>query len=269
MRRDAAGRTPPPVRSKGAPGARQASPRVLAIAAFVVVMIAVGVGLGVAFGTSSGGNNSTLPQGTPTTGSSTGPAALSGSKEVANLFKGIPQHGLVLGSPFAPAQLTEFIDLQCPVCKDFETTQLPTLVKKYVRTGKLSIKMMPWAIIGPDSLRGQNATIAATLQSKGFQFAEMLYVNQATENTGWLNNAMVAQAAASVDGMHVPQLVADENSSNVQQIVKLVDNYASAHGFNATPTILLAKKGKKPQVVSQGLPTLSTLESQIQAAAGG
>ena len=56
-------------------------------------------------------------------------------------------------------------------------------------------------------MRGRNATIAAGLQNKAFDFAEILYDNQRTENTGWLTSAMVAQAAASIPGLNVPQLL--------------------------------------------------------------
>lgn len=265
-------RTPPPVRSKGAPRGRQASPRVLAIAGITVAII---VAVVVAVVVTHGGNNSAkLDPAVPKTGSATWKDALGGSTEVRRLFSGIPQHGLVLGSSSAPAQLTEFIDLQCPVCQDFETTMLPTLVQKYVRAGKLSIKMQPWEILDRtasehDSARGQAATIAASFQNKGFQFAEMLYLNQGTEDTGWLTENMVGMAAASVDGMKPRQVLSDANSSDVKAIVHDVDSRASTAGFDSTPTLLLASHGRTPNEVANSLPDLSTLESQIDAAIAG
>lgn len=269
LRREAA-RTPPPVRSKGAPGARQASPRVLGIAALVIVLIGVGVALGVVFGTRGGNNGSALPPDVPKVGSATWKGALQGSTDVRSLFTGIPQQGLVLGSATAPATLTEFIDLQCPLCQEFESQQLPTLVKKYVRPGKLSIKMEPWSILSaPDSPRGQAATIAASLQNKAFQFAEMLYLNQGTEDTGWLTPRMVALAAASVDGIDVERVLHDMNGPGVKSLVSAVDNRAATAKFDATPTILLNKLNKPAHVVSVGVPNLPTLESQIDAAIGG
>lgn len=267
MRREAV-RTPPPVRSKGAPGARQASPRVLAIVGVVVLVIVAAV-LAVVFATR--GSNPPVAKDVPTRGSATWKNALPGAIQVRQLFAGIPEQGLYLGSSTAPATLTEFIDLQCPLCKDFELTMLPTIVKKYVKTGKLMIRMEPWSILDrpgtpPDSNRGQAATIAASLQSKAFQFAEMLYLNQGQEDSGWLTDQMINLAAASVDGMQVPQVIGKMGSSGVQSIVKGVDQRAATAGFNATPTLLLNKKGKPAHVVSVGVPNLSTLESQIDAA---
>src|SRR5207245_867061 len=122
---------------------------------------------------------------------SASPSALHGARAVAKRFKGIPQGGLVLGRRKAPVTLIEYIDLQCPVCELFETTEMGRLVKKYVRPGKLKIKMQPWNILDAyykvhDSLRGQEATIGAARQNKAFNFAEVLNDNQGVEGSGWL-----------------------------------------------------------------------------------
>lgn len=267
-----AARTPPPVRSKGVGGARarQASPRALAIAGGVVLIVVIAIVLGVVL---SGGKKTSTAN-FPAVGSATWPGALQGSTDVRDLFKGIPQSGLVLGNPKAPATLTEFIDLQCPVCQEFETTQMPTIVQKYVRTGKLSVRMEPWEILdrpgGPgDSARGQAATIAASLQNKGFQFAQLLYDNQGTEDTGWLTEDVVGSAASSVDGMDPRRVIDEQGASQVKNTISDVDSTASAQKFSATPTILLNHKGKKAHVVSEGLPDAGTLRSQIEAAIQG
>jgi protein-disulfide isomerase len=262
------------VRSKGGgvTRARQASPRTLAIGGVVALAVIIAVVLAVVL---TGGKKSSTPTGNfPAKGSSHWQGALQGAPYVAKLFKGIPQHGLVLGNPNAPATLTEYIDLQCPVCQLFESQQLPTLVQKYVRTGKLNIKMQPWSIRdfpgGPqDSTRGQKATIAASLQNRAFPFAELLYLNQGQENTGWLNDNMVLTAASSVDGMRVQQVPNDAGSSGVKSTVSGVDGTASAAGFNSTPTLLLNHKGQKPHEIASSLPVLSQFESQIESAIAG
>jgi len=275
QRREAATavKTPPPVRSKGGGGVRprQASPRTLGIAGAVVVVAVVAIVLGILL---TGGSKKATAANFPRVGSHTWPNALAGSTDVYKLYKGIPQTGLILGAPNAPATLTEFIDLQCPNCQTFEVQQMPTIVRKYVRTGKLNIRMEPWSIRdfpgGPgDSARGQAATIAASLQNLGFQFAEMLYLNQGAENSGWLDQNMVGFAASSVDGTYPQRILDDLGSSRIKTAVSLVDNTASEHGFNATPTILLNHKGQKARVVSVGVPDFATLESEIQSAIGG
>lgn len=290
QRRQAA-QAPPPVRSKGAGGQRQASPRALAIGGGVILIVIVAIVLAVVLGKSNGnggtgsGDSLTikLASGTASVGSSTSPAALQGATEAAALFKGIPQSHFVLGSHTAPVVLTEFIDLQCPDCRDFETTQLPTLVQKYVRTGKLQIKMEPWEILDrpgtttTDSHRGQKATIAAAAQNKAFQFAEMLYYNQGVEDSNWMNDSMISQAAASVDGLKPAQLVSDANSAATKSLVNDIDTLANqlatrfstggtnGTGFDGTPGLFLSKGKGALQFYGSGVPDLGNLESAINA----
>ena len=131
------------------------------------------------------------------------------------MFKGIPQSGNTLGSPNAPVTMVEYIDLQCPYCREFETVVLPKLLTNYVRTGKLRIEQRLLAFIGPDSVRGRNAALAAGRQNKQFNFSELLYFNQGTENTGWLDQNMVNDAAASIPGLDAEQLKAAQGSPAV------------------------------------------------------
>jgi protein-disulfide isomerase len=278
QRREAAGdavavKGPPRVRSKGAPrgpGApglpgvpRQASPRALAIGGGILAIVAIAVVLGLVL---SGGKSGGVPKGTAAVGSLSN--ALPGAANVQTLFKGVPQHGLTLGSPKAPVQMTLFIDLQCPVCQFWEVNYLPTVVQKYVRTGEVAILLKPWAFIGPDSVRGQAATIAASFQNKAYNFAKVLYDNQQTENTGWLTDAMLAQIAVSVPGLHVYTLFNDRNSSQTKAIVSQVDKLAATDNVTGTPTIFVGKRGKTPKLVgTRGtMPSLKGVEHAIDVA---
>jgi protein-disulfide isomerase len=258
-------KSPPPVRSKGV-GARprQASPRALAIGGAVVALVAIAIVLGVVL---SRGGSSGIPAGTPTIGR-VGADSLPGAGDAAALFKGVPQNGLTLGSPFAPVRMVMFVDLQCPVCQNFELTAMPTLVRKYIRTGKVRVDLEPWAFIGPDSTKGRLATIAASFQNKAYTFAEVLYLNQGQENTGWLTDSMVAQIAASVPGLNVPKLFADRNSAKAKSLGKAVDSAAIADNVQGTPTILIGKRGATPKDVTTpgASPTLQQVTSAIDTA---
>jgi protein-disulfide isomerase len=245
----------------------------------LVVIVAVVLGIVLTRNTSGGGTSGPssydgptigIPAGMPTTGSSSN-APLPYASDVAKMFKGIPQKGLTLGDPNAPVTLIEYIDLQCPACQQFELTELPTLVQKYVRPGKMNIQMRTWNIIDAnhpgtdDSLRGQKVTIGASKQNKAFDFASVLYNNQGIEGTNWLNNAMIGNIAASVDGLNLSQLAKDANSAATKSAYTDVNMAAARGQFAATPTILLATRNGAPQVVKEGVPDLPTLESQIEA----
>jgi len=262
--RRAAAAAPPPVHSKGSPRRRQADPKLLAIAGGAIAVIAVVIVLVVVL--SGGSSNNAALKDLPAVGSCT--TGLPGCSDVESLFKGIPQKGLYLGSPFAKAQMVMFIDLQCPFCQNYETTVMPTIIKKYVRTGKVRVQVQPWAFIGPDSVRGQKAMFAAAKQNKAWNFAEILYVNQSTENTGWLSDSMVAQAAASVNGLNVQKLWSDRGSEAIAKQTDDVAALAQARNVTGTPTVFVGKTGSTPKLVGANgtVPDLAQTEAAIDAA---
>jgi protein-disulfide isomerase len=242
--RRAAVAAPPPVVSKGGVRRRQANPRVLAVAAGVVVLVAVGIGLALAL---SGGGKSS-PANVPSIGNAA--TGLPGSTDIADQLKGIPQRGMTLGSAKAPVTLLEYIDLQCPICREFETSVMPDIISKYVRPGKVKVEARVLQFIGPDSLKARNAMLAAAEQNKAYDFSQVLYANQQTENTGWVTDDMVAQIAASVPGMKVQQLLDARNSSAVKSLGEKYDAQAKADKVPGTPTLYVGKSGTKGQVVN-------------------
>ena len=230
----------PPKRTPTTAAKRQASPKVLMIGGATVAAIIVAIVLGVVL---SGGSSSSLGD-LPAVGSLDN-TNLSGAREVEDLFKGIPQTGTTLGRESAPVTLTQFIDLQCPACRSFETTAFVDIVEKWVRPGKLRVETQAWAFIGPDSVRGQKAVIAAGNQGKAFNFAALLYGNQGVENAGWLDDDMVGRVAAAIPGMQVQRLLDERGSAAVEKAAQEVDARATADGVNSTPTLFVGKTGAK------------------------
>jgi protein-disulfide isomerase len=255
---------PPPVQSKGAPRRRQASPRVLIGAGAAAAVIAIVVVLIVVF---TGGGSST-PKGVPTVGSIAN--GLPSAADVAKNFSGIPQNGMTLGSPSAKVTMIEYIDLQCPFCQQFDTAVFPDIVTQYVRTGKVKVDVRVLDFIGPDSSRGRKAMIAAGDQNRAFNFAEILYFNQGTENTGWLNEDMVASAAASIPGLNVPKLLSDRSSSAVAKAASAFDVEAVEAKVQSTPTVLVGRGAAKPTLVPLQSPTdKATLVAALDTALAG
>jgi protein-disulfide isomerase len=256
---------PPPVRSTGGRG-RQASPRALMIAGGALLLVILAIGLSFAF--MGGGGGSGLPKGAQATGSLAN--ALPGASDVNTLLKGIPQNGTTLGWPFAPVTMTEYIDLQCPICKEFELQVFPDIVKRYVRTKKIKVVVKPWAFIGNDSFRAQGVMLAAAKQNKAFNFEEVLYVNQGTENTGWATDNMLYQIAASVPGLQIHPLFTERHSSAVKQQAAQVAADAQANNVTGTPTIFVNRAGQKPIQVpmASGLDEQTLLKYLNQELAG-
>jgi protein-disulfide isomerase len=251
-RRRQTARTPPPPPVRGR-GRRRASPRVLIAAGVVALLIVVGIVLGVVL---TGGSDS----------SSSAPASkLPDAADVTQLLAGIPQHGNVLGNPNAPVTVIQYIDLQCPFCRQFETEVMPTIVENDVRKGKAKVESRVISIIGPDSQTGREAALAAAQQNKMFNFNQLLYDNQGTENTGWLDDDVIKSAAASIPGLDVSQFQSDRGSDTVKNALATIDSQAKAAGVSGTPTVYVVHNGGKPQLVSStGDP--SALERAINTA---
>jgi len=247
---------PPPVARKGE--RRRASPKLLIVAA-VVALVVAGAAVGIALAV--GGGNSSASGTVPTRGSLTN--AMPDADAVQREFAGIPQHGLVLGSPKAPLTMIEYVDLQCPGCRAFETGVLPSIVPEFVRTGKLKIEARPIGFIGPDSIPARQAAIAASQQNLAFNFMQVIYANQGTENTGWLNQDFIEHAAASVPGMDVRRLLDEQDLSTVKDTADKIDSQANADRVSGTPTLLLGKTGSKLHVVSS---TVTFDEASLAAA---
>jgi len=239
-------------------GTRRASPRVIGVAAGVVVIAAVAIVLAVVLG-----GGSKTKTNVPAVGSLAN--ALPGAAEVHTLFKGIPQSGLQLGKASAPVTVVEYLDLQCPYCREVEVSVIPDIVTRYVRPGKAKIMLHPLAFTGSDSVRGRNALIAASEQDHAFDFADVLYLNQGVENTGWLNDHMVEAAAASIPGLKVPALLDERNAAGVSKLAKQFDSLAAAAHVDATPTFVIGSSfgGAKTTLVA---PTAQALSAAIQAA---
>jgi protein-disulfide isomerase len=245
----------PPVRSTGG---RSASPTVL-VGALVAIAVIVAAVAAVFLLKGNGSNNN---------GSSSA-TVLSGASEVAKQFAGIPQKGDVLGKASAPATMVEYIDLQCPVCRDFETNVMPSVIDRYVRSGKLKVIARPVAIIGSgtDSQRGRLGMIAAGKQNRAFNFAQLLYFNQGPENGGWLDDTMVASAAKSIPGVNVPAVLAAAKSSAAADQAKTYDRQATKDGLSGTPTVLVGPSGGKLTAVAPGLePSTEQMNAAINAA---
>jgi protein-disulfide isomerase len=195
-------------------------------AAIVIVVIAVVV--------SSGGSSKR--------GSSKGDAI--GANQAAQLLNGIPQNGITLGNPKAPVTVQEFADLQCPFCRNYTIQQFPSIVAKYVKTGKVKMVFENYAFIGPDSLTAARAAEAAAKQNKLWHFIDVFYNNQGTENTSYVNDAFLTKIAKGA-GVDPQKMLADTKDPKIDQAIALAQQNAQQAGVNSTPTFLL-KKGAGP-----------------------
>ena len=187
-----------------------------------------------------------------TGGSDNGKATVSKaqSSDVAALFAGIPQKGLVLGDPKAPVTVEEFIDPQCPFCKEFSKSALPTVLNNYVKTGKVKLQMRPLSFIGQDSVTAARMVAAAAQQNKGWTYLDVFYANQGEENSGYVTDDFLRQVGRSVPGLDVTKaLKAAKTDAKLNDVLNEANARAQTLGANSTPTLVATKGSGAPQTI--------------------
>lgn len=169
--------------------------------------------------------------------------ALRGAASLPERFGGIPQDGAFLGRPDAPYTLAEFADLQCPFCARFDREVLPTVLRRFVRPGKLRVELRPVAFLGPDSSTGAAATVAAGEQDRMWEFADLWYRNQGPENSGYATPEFLSSIAraASLD------LDRWQRQSETPALVAILEGNARAAGtarIEGTPEFRVGRTGR-------------------------
>jgi protein-disulfide isomerase len=228
---------------------------VLAVAAVVVVVAILVSGGG-------GDNASDRPQAAQTSS-----GAIPGQKESAEMLAGIPQKGIYLGKADAPVRLVEFADLQCPICREYTLQSLPQLVQDYVRTGKVRMEFRNLSFLGPDSITAGRAAAAAAQQNKLWNFADVLYYNQGEENSGYVTPEFIDRInkAAGVDSAEADAFAKSDAS---QEPLGAANTMANQLGVNATPTILVGKRGGELKAVDADATDVAAYKSAIDGVLG-
>jgi protein-disulfide isomerase len=230
----------------------------------VVVAIVVVVVVGIAIAT-GGGKSKTVKSGTP--------QANANVAEVTSLLQGIPQNGNTLGNPNAPVTLRYYGDLECPICKEFTLGALPTLIQKYVRTGKLKIEYhsLETATREPEVFKTQQvAAYAAGKQKLGWNFIELFYHEQGEEDSGYVNESYLQGLASQVPGLSLADWTTARSDPTYANEVTADAQAANQAGFTGTPSFELGKSGGPLQKLEAGsfteaAPYETAIEKQLQS----
>lgn len=199
--------------------------RNVAIAAVVAAVLVIAV----AIGESGGSAPATAANGT----------AVANVAFSRNLLAGIPQHGILLGSPTAPVRVVEYADLQCPYCGEYATVALPQLIRQYVRTGEVSMQFRNLSFIGPGSVQAGRAAAAAAQQNKLWNFIDLEYLNQGEENTGYVTQSYLDRLLASIPSLNVAGAERASQTSAAKAALAAATASAVANGISSTPSFLV------------------------------
>ncbi len=251
-RRDREARREERLREEQQAGAAERRQRMvkLASAGAFLALVVVAVLIVVSSGNSGGGDSGNIVE----------------AKEVDQLLAGIPQKGMVLGEPSAKVTVLEFGDLQCPVCKGYSEEVLPQVIENRVRSGEAKLDFRNFTIIGPQSKPAGAAAIAAGEQGRGWNFVELFYRNQGTEDSGYADDEFLTAIAKAAGVPNLAKWNQARKSKAVIAQVEATSAEAENLGFSGTPSFALEGPGANG-VEAIGTPeSVDALESAIENA---
>jgi len=174
----------------------------------------------------------------------------------AKLVAGLPEKDGVLGDPNAPITVTEYLDLQCPICADASKANLPHLIENYVRTGKVKLQVRTLSFIGPDSVTAAKFAHGAEQQGKLWAFLETFYASQGQENSGYVTPEFLEQVAQA-SGVDAGKAAAFAGGASAQAALDQADGAAQALKVDSTPSFTVTRDGGQEKVVAVGLEDLT------------
>jgi protein-disulfide isomerase len=175
------------------------------------------------------------------------PSNVRGASQVDAELSGIPQSGQVLGDANAPVTVVEFGDPQCPVCAAFSEQIAPELISSEVKRGSVKYEFQPYLIIGPDSKPAMKAALAAGEQGRFWNFLQLFYRNQGSENSGYVTDEFLTSIANGAGVPDIDKWNDSRNSSKWDSVLTNGTTQAESLGFNGTPSVLVqGPNGQKP-----------------------
>jgi protein-disulfide isomerase len=170
----------------------------------------------------------------------------------SSLLAGIPENHGVLGDPKAPVTVTEYVDLQCPVCARAAQSTLPALIRGEVRAGKVKLDVRTLTFLGSDSVRAARVGAGAERQGKLWAFLEAFYARQGTENSGYVTDEFLREVSKAA-GVDASKALGQADSTFASSRLQRADADAARMNVQGTPT-LTVKRGSGPERVLKASP---------------
>jgi protein-disulfide isomerase len=165
-----------------------------------------------------------------------------------------------VGKADAPVVMQVYSDFQCPACKLFITTELPSLLRDFVQPGLLRIESKDIDVIdrggSTESLELAAAATCAADQGKYWGFHDLVFWNQGGENKGYHNAAFIDRVATAAE-LDLTAFHTCQARTDIRQPIQDRTAAAEAAGISATPTLVI-----NGQSIT-GVPQYDQLHAQI------
>ncbi len=185
--------------------------------------------------------------------SSSGGAKPAPPATTSSLLAGIPENHGVLGDPKAPVTVTEYVDLQCPVCARASQSTIPAVIRDQVRAGKVKLAASArCSFLGEDSVRAARVAAGAERQGRLWAFLEAFYARQGTENSGYVTDGFLRDVAKAA-GVDAGQAIGQADSAFASGRLQRADADAARMNVQGTPT-LTVERGERAGARADGEP---------------
>jgi protein-disulfide isomerase len=189
--------------------------------------------------------------------------------EVNRELAGIPQAGMSLGQPDAPALLVEYGDLKCPACAAYAMEVIPDVVDAQVRSGRARIDFRNFTIIDEQSETAGAAALAAGEQGRGWNFIEIFYANQGFESEPYADGEFLTAVARAAGVADLARWNRDRRSARLLSEVEATTAEAEQVGFTGTPSFAVggpATDGLEPvEAISDPVGELEAAIERVSA----
>jgi protein-disulfide isomerase len=167
---------------------------------------------------------------------------LRGSNAVQELYGGVRQDGIRVGSPDAPVTLGVFNDLQCGSCRRFQLHVVDPLVAEYARGSTAQLEFHNFSLGPTDTTLGAYAATAAGLQDREWQYVDFFFRNQGQAGTR-VTTQFLDDIANAVPELDTNKWDRDRGSDKANAIVESDAKLATSYRLPAEPAIVVSGPG--------------------------
>lgn len=179
-------------------------------------------------------------------------------------------YGFVVGKADAPATMVAYEDFQCPVCRQFETTDAST-IESYITSGKLKVEFRPIAILDRDSsteysTRSLNAAACVRNFSTPGDFKifhDLLYKNQPPEGSAGLTDAQLIAYANQAIRSTKPAVATCITDQTYRDWTASATDAASRAGVTGTPTVTVGGQNISLDTLSSTADLIKILDAAV------
>lgn len=168
----------------------------------------------------------------------------------------------VLGARDAEVSIVEFMDYQCPYCKQFQAQTFQSLKRAYIDTGKVRFYVVDFPLdIHPQALVAAESAHCATEQGKFWPMHDRMQLENAI-----LGNDKIVELGRE-SGLDVSSLRRCVESAKYKEEIQKAVRDATGYGVHATPTFVVGKtiENRVEGEVILGAVPLGVLQRKIES----